>query len=247
MACTFCSTGTMGFHRNLTQGEILGQVLAAQEHIEREKLRMTLRNLVFMGMGEPTQNLDTLLTALATMRESQGLCIGQRRVTVSTVGLPGTLARLGTAEAALLAVSLHAPTQGLREKIMPRAAAAMPLDRLVAELRDYPLKPRERVTIEYILIGGVNDSEREARDLVRLLSTFKSKVNLIAYNPSEGGPYEAPDPERVLAFESLLRAKGVTTILRRSKGQDIKAACGQLVTAHAMEQEATEKGDPQPD
>lgn len=234
MACTFCSTGTMGFSRNLSHGEILGQILAAEDHIETAKLPMTLRNLVFMGMGEPTLNLDTLLAALGTMREDQGLCISPRRVTVSTVGIPGTLARFAAAEAGLLAVSLHAPTQELREKIMPRAAQAMPLDRLVAELRAYPLRPRERVTIEYILIGGVNDSEAHARDLVRVLSTFKSKVNLIAYNPSKGSPYEAPTTDSVLAFEALLRKKNVTTILRRSKGQDINAACGQLVTAHAL-------------
>jgi len=235
MACTFCSTGTMGFTRNLTHGEILGQILAAMEHIESAGLPMGLRNLVFMGMGEPTQNLDTLLAALGTMREEGGLAISPRRVTVSTVGLPHTLARFGASGAGLLAVSLHAPTQTLREKIMPRAAQAMPLDRLVAELRAYPLKPRERVTIEYILIGGINDSEAHARDLVRVLSTFKSKVNLIAYNPSKGSPYEAPALDSVLAFEALLRKKNVTTILRRSKGQDINAACGQLVTAHAME------------
>ncbi len=235
MACTFCSTGTMGFTRNLTHGEILGQILAARDHIANAGLPMTMRNIVFMGMGEPTQNLDTLLAALATMREESGLDISSRRVTVSTVGLPNTLERLGASEAALLAVSLHAPTQELREKIMPRAAQAMPLDRLVAELRKYPLKPRDWVTIEYILIGGVNDSESHARDLVRVLSTFKSKVNLIAYNPSKGSPYEAPTTDSILAFEALLRKKNVLTILRRSKGQDINAACGQLVTAHAME------------
>lgn len=235
MACTFCSTGTMGFTRNLTHGEILGQILAAMDHIESAGLPMTLRNLVFMGMGEPTQNLDTLLAALSSMREEGGLAISPRRVTVSTVGLPNTLARFGASGAGLLAVSLHAPAQALREQIMPRAAQAMPLDRLVAELRKYPLKSRERVTIEYILIGGVNDSEAHARDLVRLLSTFKSKVNLIAYNPSKGSPYEAPTQESILAFEALLRKKNVTTILRRSKGQDINAACGQLVTAHAMD------------
>lgn len=243
MACAFCSTGTMGFARNLRQSEILGQVLAALDLIEERSLPMTLRNLVFMGMGEPMLNLDTLLAALETMRQEKGLAIGPRRVTISTVGVPGTLARLGAAEVGLLAVSLHAPTQELREKIMPRAAQAMPLPRLIAELKAYPLKPRDRLTIEYILIGGVNDSEQRARELVRLLSTLKCKVNLIAYNPSKGSPFVAPSMDAVLAFEALLRKKRLTTILRRSKGQDINAACGQLVTAHAMDGEEARAGE----
>jgi 23S rRNA (adenine2503-C2)-methyltransferase len=233
MACAFCSTGAGGFTRNMTAGEMAGQILAARQRLKDQgRDPKDLRNLVFMGMGEPLLNLDDLLRALAIITHDAGLGFSARRVTVSTCGLPGPLRQLGASGLASLAVSLHAPTQELRERIMPKAAAAAPLDELLAALRAYPLTPRQRVTIEYVLLAGVNDAPEHARELVRLLSGLKCKVNLIAYNATPDLPFAAPTRESILAFEKILWDKGMTAVLRKSKGSDISAACGQLRAAH---------------
>ncbi|OIO05559.1 MAG: 23S rRNA (adenine(2503)-C(2))-methyltransferase [Desulfovibrionaceae bacterium CG1_02_65_16] len=231
MACTFCSTGELGFTRNMTMGEILGQVLVGRAHLAQVGLG-ALKNVVFMGMGEPLMNLTELLRALATLGNVEGLSIASRRSTVSSVGIPHSLKILGDSGLAVPAISLHAPTQELREKLMPKAAR-VPLDELLACLDAYPLKQRERVTYEYIMLGGVNDSIQHAKQLVRLLGQRRCKVNLIGYNPpppeiAPNPPYRAPDPAAVLAFQEYLRSKRITTFLRRSMGQDIAAACGQL-------------------
>ncbi|MGE4294002.1 MAG: 23S rRNA (adenine(2503)-C(2))-methyltransferase RlmN [Desulfovibrio sp.] len=226
MACTFCNTGLMGFERNMTHGEILGQILVGRRYLADNNLA-ELRNLVFMGMGEPLNNLDNLLAALRSMNSDLGLKISWRRATVSTVGLPKQLDILGESELALPAISLHAPTQELREKIMPKAAR-VPLDELLACLDRFPLRPRERITFEYLLLGGVNDSLEHAKQLAKLLGQRRCKVNLIAYNATEDAPYHAPDHDQVIRFEKLLWDKGMTATIRRSMGADIKAACGQL-------------------
>ncbi|HMM38033.1 MAG TPA: 23S rRNA (adenine(2503)-C(2))-methyltransferase RlmN [Desulfovibrio sp.] len=226
MACTFCNTGLMGFERNLTQGEILGQILVGRAHLAASGLA-PLTNLVFMGMGEPLLNLDWLLKSLATLNSDTGLNISWRRTTVSSVGLPKGLDVLGASGLALPAISLHAPTQELRARIMPKAAQ-VPLDELLAALDRYPMKPRERITFEYLLLRGINDSPAHARQLHKLLCNRRCKVNLIAYNATEDSPYQAPDPDAVLAFEKILWDKGMTATIRRSMGTDIKAACGQL-------------------
>lgn len=227
LGCTFCATGKMGFRRNLTPGEILGQILVARQWLWDRKSPLALRNLVFMGMGEPFLNYDNLLAALEALHHPQGLDFSSRRITVSTAGIVKNLAAFGATGLGSLAVSLHAPTQELRERIMP-VAKTVPLDELMAALKAYPLKPRERLTFEYLLLDGVNDSPEMARELVRLLSHVKAKVNLIAFNPVPGIPYGAPDPGRVAAFQDVLRQKGLTATLRKSKGADIAAACGQL-------------------
>ncbi|SDB44661.1 23S rRNA m(2)A-2503 methyltransferase [Desulfonatronum thiosulfatophilum] len=227
LGCTFCATGRMGLLRNLTMGEILGQVLVAQEHVAGLDTHLSLRNLVFMGMGEPLLNRVNLRRALESLHHPLGLDFSKRRITVSTVGLPGGLSELGSWGLASLAVSLHAPSQELRSQIMPKAARFL-LDDLISELSDYPLQPRQKITIEYVLLGGVNDSLNHARDLVRLLNKVKAKINLIAFHPGPGLPYKAPDLNRVLDFENFLKAKGLPATLRKSKGQDISAACGQL-------------------
>ena len=227
LGCTFCATGRMGFVRNLSMAEILGQILVAQEYLAGLPSDLALRNLVFMGMGEPLLNWVNLHRALEALHHPMGLDFSKRRITVSTVGLPGRLGELGAAGSASLAVSLHAPTQELRARIMPRAAR-FPLDDLIAELKAYPLQPRQKITIEYVLLGGVNDDLSHARELVRLLNKVKAKVNLIPFHPSPQLPYAAPETSRVLAFENLLKAKGLPATLRKSKGQDISAACGQL-------------------
>jgi len=231
MACTFCSTGELGLTRNMTMGEILGQVLAGRAHLAQAGLG-ALKNLVFMGMGEPLMNLPELLRSLETLGSPEGISISPRRSTVSSVGIPQGLKILGESGLGVPAISLHAPTQELREKLMPKAAR-VPLDELLACLDAFPLKQRERVTYEYILLGGVNDSIAHAKQLVRLLGQRRCKVNLIGYNPpppevAPNPPYRAPDPAAVLAFEDYLRSKRITTFLRRSMGQDIAAACGQL-------------------
>ncbi|BDV00493.1 dual-specificity RNA methyltransferase RlmN [Thermodesulfomicrobium sp. WS] len=236
MACTFCATGTMGLRRNMTGGEIAAQVLAARLWAEENVPQKPITNLVFMGMGEPFLNWPNVRRALHILTHPEGLSFSRRRVTLSTCGIPGTLQLLAEEDLALPAISLHAPTQELRARIMPKAAG-WEITELMAALRRYPLRPRERITIEYLLLGGVNDTLAHARDLVRLLSHLKCKVNLIAYNPTPGATYQAPAPDAVLAFEDLLRRKGFTVTLRKSKGQDIAAACGQLATqgtAHAQ-------------
>lgn len=227
MGCAFCATGLMGFRRNMTPGEMLGQVLVARQYLLDKGTALALRNLVFMGMGEPLLNYANLVKTLEALHHPQGLDFSSRRITVSTAGVARHLLDLGKTGLCSLAVSLHAPTQALREKIMP-GAAKLPLDELMEILRQYPLKPRERLTFEYLMLEGVNDSLEQARELVRLLSRVKAKVNLIVFNATPGLPYRPPAPEKVFAFQEALKAKGLTATLRKSKGADIAAACGQL-------------------
>lgn len=235
MACTFCATGKMGFARNLGMGEILGQILVAREHLGDTRPDWpVLRNLVFMGMGEPLLNWRAVKDALESLNDDRGLNFSPRRITVSTCGIRDGLRELGESGLAYLAVSLHAPNQALRERIMPRAAR-WPLDELLAALEAYPLKTRERITFEYLLLGGVNDSPEHAAELARLVSRVRGKLNLIVFNPWEGSPWKAPAEERVLAFERCLWQRNITAIVRKSKGQDIAAACGQLRAAHAAD------------
>ena len=234
MGCTFCSTGNMGFTRNMTQSEILGQVLVAREYLNDTPESPQLRNLVFMGMGEPLLNFTELMRSLDTLNQEQGLAFSPRRITVSTCGLQKGLKELGESGLAYLAVSLHAPTQALRAELMPKAAR-WELDQLLTALENYPLKARERLTFEYLLLGGVNDSLEHAKALARIMSRIKAKLNIIVYNPVEGSPYVAPHPDQVLAFEKYLWSRHVTAILRKSKGQDIQAACGQLKSASNCE------------
>ncbi|HDQ40709.1 MAG TPA: 23S rRNA (adenine(2503)-C(2))-methyltransferase RlmN [Desulfonatronum sp.] len=228
LGCTFCATGQMGLARNLGLAEILGQILVAQKYLAGSGSDLKLRNLVFMGMGEPLLNWTNVRRALESLHHPLGMNFSRRRITLSTVGLPHVLHELGTSGLASLAVSLHAPNQELRARIMPKAAR-YPLDELIRDLETYPLQPRRKITIEYVLLGGVNDSLSHARDLVRLLNKIKVKINLIPFHPSPELPYDAPDMGRVLDFEALLKTKGLPATLRKSKGQDIVAACGQLL------------------
>ena len=232
MACTFCSTGSMGFERQMSHAEILGQILVAREYLgDTRPDHPKLRNLVFMGMGEPLLNLKNIMTSLESLNSDHGLNFSPRRITVSTCGIEKGLRELGESGLAYLAISLHAPDQAIREKIMPKAAR-WPLHELINALASYPLKTRERITFEYLLLGGINDQKEHALALVKLVSKVKGKLNLIVYNAAEGSPYKAPSPEQVLAFEKILWDKNITAIIRKSKGGDIKAACGQLKAAH---------------
>lgn len=223
-ACAFCRTGAMGFRRNLTPAEILGQVLAARRLVDGQR---PLTNLVFMGMGEPLDNLDALLVALEHILGEHGLQMSQRKVTVSTVGLADRLPRLGRSTPAALAVSLNAVDDRLRSRLMP-VNRRFPLAVLKKALAAYPLKPTRRITIEYVLLGGVNDRPEQARALARWLHGIKAKVNLIPYNPHPDSPFRPPEPEDVARFQQVLIDRHVTALVRASRGQDIAAACGQL-------------------
>lgn len=228
MGCTFCHTAKMGFVRNLTPAEILGQLQVARHHLgDNRPDKPIIRNLVFMGMGEPLLNFKNLKKALSMAHHKLGLAFSARRITVSTCGIKQGLLELGNSNLAFLAISLHAPNQELRSKLMPKAANWQ-LSDLLTTLKDYPLKARELITFEYLLLGGVNDSPAQALELAKLVQQAKGKLNLIAFNPIGESPYKAPSPETILAFEKVLWSRGVTAILRKSKGQDISAACGQL-------------------
>ncbi len=231
MGCTFCNTGGMGFVRNMTAGEIAGQVLAARIRLGDSRIdHPIIRNLVYMGMGEPLLNLREVIRSLEILHHNRGMDFTARRITVSTCGIKSGLRDLGDTGLAFLAVSLHAPDQQLRARIMPKAAR-WHLDDLLDTLADYPLKTRERITFEYLLLGGINDSPDQARRLANIVSRINGKINLITYNPAENAAYQPSSPGDLLAFETILRDRGITTILRKSKGQDIMAACGQLKSA----------------
>ncbi len=228
MACTFCSTGKLGFTRNMTMGEILGQVQAARFYLGDDRpSHPVIRNLVYMGMGEPLLNFDNLMNSLHTLHNKKGLAFSARRITVSTCGIKKGLLELGESNLAFLAVSLHAPNQELRQELMPKAAH-FDLESLLTELERYPLATRERITLEYLVIKDLNDQPEHVRQLVKICSRLKAKLNLIPYNYTPNSPYKSPTPASLLAFEKALWSKHVTAIVRKSKGQDIEAACGQL-------------------
>jgi 23S rRNA (adenine2503-C2)-methyltransferase len=224
--CTFCLTALMGLERNLTAGEIVGQVLllAADGGLEPGRDRI---NIVMMGMGEPLLNLPNVLKATRLLADPEGVGISPRRITLSTVGITPKIVELGQAEVRpKLAVSLNASSQQQRLRLMP-VAKKYPLDELLEVCRSYPLRSWERLTFEYVLLKDVNDSEADARAVLRLLAGLKCKVNLIALNPGPGIPFETPEPERVLAFQRILR-RSLPCFIRKPRGRDIFAACGQL-------------------
>jgi 23S rRNA (adenine2503-C2)-methyltransferase len=224
--CKFCVTARMNLRRQLTAGEIVGEVLLLLKHHGRDK-RI---NIVFMGMGEPLHNYDNVMKAIRIMRDPRGLAISHRRITISTVGLVPALLRLKE-EASIpnLAVSLNASNNRLRNEIMP-INRIYPLEMLMKTLSELPLKHRQRITFEYVLLKGINDTPEHARELLALLRPMRCKINLIPLNPDEHLPYERPDEEDVSRFAGVLVSGGRTVSVRRSRGPDISAACGQLGT-----------------
>lgn len=227
MGCTFCATGQMGILRNLTAAEIVGQVVAMlNHHGHPEGLPV---NLVFMGMGEPLHNLDHLMAAFALLTDPKGLAIPPRRITVSTSGLVSGIERLGAfAKRPRLALSLNATTDEHRSRIMP-VNRVWNLEALAQALGRFPLQSGERITLEYVLLKGVTDSLEDGRRLAAFARRFPSKINLIPFNPHEGSGFEPPDEARVGALCRLLVDHGLTVSVRRSRGQDVAGACGQLV------------------
>jgi 23S rRNA (adenine2503-C2)-methyltransferase len=223
LACRFCATGAMGFRRNLNAGEIVSQVLTLKKELGEYAGKL---NLVFMGMGEPLLNFDNLCLALRRIIAVDGFNISPRHVTVSTVGILENLKKLELDFPQLkIAFSLNAPNNDLRVKLMPISQREN-LDSLLAYFRGK--ERRQRITCEYVLLRGVNDSPAQAKELVRLLHGIRAKVNLIPYNENQALPFQRPDEAAVEKFRSELVSRGLTVITRWSKGQSIRSACGQL-------------------
>jgi 23S rRNA (adenine2503-C2)-methyltransferase len=239
MGCVFCASGLKGVERNLTRAEIVEQVLRLRNLLPAGE---SITNLVVMGMGESLANFDNLIAALDLIcaPEGRGLGLGQRRVTISTVGLPGKIERLAALDRQYhLAVSLHAPTEDLRNTLIP-INAQVGLGAVVAAADAYFQKTGRQVTFEYVLLRGVNDGAEEAHALAALLVARKAHVNLIPYNPVEGLPFERPSPAAIQRFVEIVRARGVSISVRKTKGREIDAACGQL--RRRLEQREGPKG-----
>jgi 23S rRNA (adenine2503-C2)-methyltransferase len=225
MGCVFCASGLRGVERNLTKGEIVEQIVRLRNLLPVEE---RLTNLVVMGMGESLANLDNLVAGLDWICTSEGLGMGQRRVTISTVGLPDKMRKLAAMDRSYnLAVSLHAPTEALRDQLVP-INAKVGLREVIEAADEYFHSSGRRVTFEYVMLRGINDGVEHAEALGKLLEARKSHVNLIPYNPVEGLPYEGPTAGTVRRFEGIVRNRGISVSIRKTKGREIDAACGQL-------------------
>ncbi len=228
--CHFCLTAQLGLIRNLTSGEILAQVLVP---LEEQKPRLAPQtNVVLMGQGEPLLNYDAVMAAMRIQLDPEGVGLSPKHVTLSTSGIVPGIERLAQEKVRpKLAISLNASNDEQRDALMP-VNRKYPLEKLLGACRRYPLRPWERLTFEYVLLGGVNDSPEDARRVVRLLAHIRAKVNLIPWNPGEL-PYHEPEPERVEEFRRILAEKGVPVFVRYSRGRDVMAACGQLALLDA--------------
>ena len=232
VGCAFCLTGKMGIDRNLTAGEIAGQVRVLARELG---LLDTRFNIVLMGMGEPLHNYEATMKALRMLADEQGFAMSGRRMTLSTVGVLPALERLATEPLMPnLAISLHSTTEDQRDRLVP-INRKYGLAELLDACRRFPLKRRERITFEYVLLSEVNDTPEDARRLVRLLHGIRGKVNLLPLNEAAGIPFERPSDERVNHFAKILSDHGVTVSVRKSRGRDIRAACGQLITESARQ------------
>jgi 23S rRNA (adenine2503-C2)-methyltransferase len=229
--CTFCHTGTQALVRNLTAAEIVAQVQVARDDLGEwpsPKEDRRLSNIVFMGMGEPLYNLDHVAAAIDIIADGEGIAISRRRITVSTSGVVPQLADLGERTQAMLAISLHATNDELREKLVP-LNRKYPIAELMAGIRTYPgLSNARRVTFEYVMLKGVNDTPAEAKALVQLLKGIPAKINLIPFNKWPGSEYECSDWKTIEAFAAILNRAGYASPIRTPRGRDILAACGQL-------------------
>ena len=221
MGCKFCLTGKMGFIRNLETFEIISQITTIQK-----KDRINIKNVVFMGMGEPFDNYENVQDALCIIIDI--LKFSKRKVTVSTSGLTNRFENFGKFAKANLAVSINASNNATRNSIMP-INRKFPIEKIISACKDYTLKPRDKITFEYVLIEGINDSKKDAEELLNLLKGIKAKVNLIPFNESDKTNFKKPSKEKITAFQKILLKKRVTTIVRKSLGSDISAACGQLI------------------
>ncbi len=230
LACSFCSTARQGFNRNLSTAEIVGQVALAARIIglPENKGERVITNVVLMGMGEPLMNLDSVVSAMELMKDDLAFGISKRRVTLSTSGVVPALDALRERSDVSLAVSLHAPNDKLRDELVP-INKKYPIKELLASCKRYVEgKPHNRVTFEYVMLAGVNDSPEHARQLVKILRSVPSKVNLIPFNPFPGSSYECSSMETINAFRDIIMEAGIITVTRKTRGDDIAAACGQL-------------------
>jgi 23S rRNA (adenine2503-C2)-methyltransferase len=228
MNCSFCATGHQGFNRNLSAAEIVGQVLLAGRELAEEGHAQSVTNVVFMGMGEPLANLRPVLEAIDVLTDDLGFGLSRRRVTVSTSGLVPQIRRLAESARVALAVSLHAPDDELRNELVP-INRRHPIAELLPACWNYVQKTNTKdVTFEYVMLSGINDDLSHARALMRLLRNRPAKVNLIPFNPFPGTDYRRSSAVQVDAFRDILMGAGIMTITRRTRGDDIAAACGQL-------------------
>jgi 23S rRNA (adenine2503-C2)-methyltransferase len=235
LTCSFCHTGTQRLVRNLTAGEIVGQILHARDDLEDwgrapvEKRRIT--NIVLMGMGEPLYNLDNVRDAMKIAMDGEGIALSRRRITLSTSGVVPEMVRAGEEIGCLLAVSFHATTDEVRDRLVP-INRKWNIAALLDACRAWPrLSNAERITFEYVMLKGVNDSDADARRLVKLIAGIPAKINLIPFNPWPGAPYERSDPDRIEAFARIVNRAGYASPVRTPRGEDIMAACGQLKSA----------------
>ena len=236
MGCKFCVTGKIGFIRNLTAAEIVNQVVTARDYLQKNRSER-ISNLVFMGMGEPMDNLDNVSKALDILKDPNGLDFSYRRITVSSVGLVDGLAALHY-KTATIAISLNASDDATRSSIMP-INRIYPIEKVVNFVRTFVAPNRIRITFEYVMLKGINDSPDDARRLAALLKGIKCKINLIPYNESPYNDFKAPDAEAVEYFREYLSGKHFTTVVRDSKGQDVSGACGQLGMSYLKGRQST--------
>ncbi len=244
--CTFCHTGTQALVRNLTAAEIIAQVQVARDDLDEWPSPMAerrLSNVVFMGMGEPLYNLDNVASAMDVISDGEGIALSRRRITVSTSGVVPELSALGERTQAMLAISLHATNDALRDELVP-LNRRYPLAELMAGLRAYPgLSNARRITFEYVMLKGVNDSPAEARALIELIKGVPAKVNLIPFNPWPGSPYECSEWPTIERFAAILNRAGYASPIRTPRGRDILAACGQLKSESLKVRASARRGD----
>ncbi|MEC7177522.1 MAG: 23S rRNA (adenine(2503)-C(2))-methyltransferase RlmN [Pseudomonadota bacterium] len=232
--CTFCHTGTMRLVRNLEPHEIVGQLVAVRDDLEDwqdNEAKRAVSNIVMMGMGEPLYNTDHVINALNVMSDGDGTALSKRRITLSTSGVVPEIARVGDATGVMLAISLHAVRDDLRNELVP-LNKKYPIEELLDACRAYPgLSNARRITFEYVMLKDVNDSDADAHELVRLLSGIPAKINLIPFNPWPGSPYECSSRNRIMKFADIVNRAGYASPVRTPRGRDIMAACGQLKSA----------------
>ena len=240
LTCSFCHTGTQKLVRNLTAGEIIGQVMLARDDLgewpepgrnPQDEAARLLSNIVLMGMGEPLYNFENVRDAMKIAMDPEGICLSRRRITLSTSGVVPEIARTAQEIGCLLAVSFHATTDKVRDTLVP-INKRWNIEELLAALRDYPkVSNSERITFEYVMLKGVNDSDEDARRLVKLIKGIPAKINLIPFNEWPGAPYARSEPARIKAFADIIHNAGYASPVRTPRGEDIMAACGQLKSA----------------
>ena len=235
LTCSFCHTGTQKLVRNLTAAEIVGQILVARDDLDEWNKapgdKRLLSNIVLMGMGEPLYNTDNVRDAMKIAMDGEGISLSRRRITLSTSGIVPEIYRVGEEIGCMLAISFHATTDEVRDKLVPINRKHR-IAELLQACRDYPrLSNAERITFEYVMLKGVNDSDADARRLVKLIAGIPAKINLIPFNPWPGAPYERSDWDRIEAFAEIVNRAGYASPVRTPRGEDIMAACGQLKSA----------------